>query len=105
MAPSAGHSAGFASRAKDDPDAPGHGDLESGRPVSRFAFSPAGVSRAMPLRATGPSVCYVRPFTRILDEIEPGWDCLLIARQGDGRKLPMSEVETAVNQLLSRAHT
>ena len=38
-----------------------------------------------------------------LDRIEPGWDCLLIARQSMA-SAPFGDVQSAILQLLERAH-
>ena len=71
------------------------------RPVSRFAISASrrvghAVSRNRAKRLLRAAV------HSNLTEIEPGWDCLLIARQGTPYA-SYGEVETAVKQLLSRA--
>jgi len=71
------------------------------RSESRFAFSASrrvgnAVSRNRAKRLLRAAV------HSNLTEIEPGWDCLFIAREGASRA-SYGEVETAVNQLLSRA--
>lgn len=71
------------------------------RPVSRFAISASrrvghAVSRNRAKRLLRAAV------HSNLTEIETGWDCLLIARQGTPYA-SYGEVETAVKQLLSRA--
>ncbi len=75
-------------------------DLDRGS-ESRFAFSASrrvgnAVSRNRAKRLLRSAV------HSNLTEIEPGWDCLFIAREGASRA-SYGEVETAVNQLLSRA--
>lgn len=71
------------------------------RPLSRFAVSAS--------RRVGPAVSRNRAKRLLraavhsnLTEIEPGWDCLLIARQSTPNA-SYGEVQTAVKQLLSRA--
>ena len=71
------------------------------RPLSRFAISASrrvghAVSRNRAKRLLRAAV------HSNLTEIEPGRDCLLIARQGTPHA-SYDEVETAVKQLLSRA--
>ena len=71
------------------------------RPISRFAFSASrrvghAVSRNRSKRLLRAAV------HSNLTKIEPGWDCLLIARQGTPHA-SFGEVETAVKLLLSRA--
>jgi ribonuclease P protein component len=70
-------------------------------PVSRFAISAS--------RRVGHAVARNRAKRLLraavhsnLTEIEPGWDCLLIARQGTPHA-SYDEVETAIKKLLSRA--
>lgn len=75
-------------------------DLDQ-RTDSRFAFSASrrvghAVSRNRAKRLLRAAVQ-----TRLVD-IEPGWDCLFIAREGTPHA-SFNEVETAVTQLLSRA--
>ena len=72
------------------------------RPLSRFAVSAS--------RRVGPAVSRNRAKRLLraavhsnLTEIESGWDCLFIARQRTPHA-SYGEVETAVKQLLSRAH-
>ena len=71
------------------------------RPLSRFAISASrrvghAVSRNRAKRLLRAAV------HSNLTEIEPGWDCLLIARQGTPHA-SYNEVESAAMQLLSRA--
>jgi len=73
----------------------------NGRPLSRFAFSASrrvghAVSRNRAKRLLRAAV-----FSN-LTEIEPGWDCLLIARERTP-DASYTEVQSAVKQLLSRA--
>lgn len=74
---------------------------QNGRSPSRFAFA-AG-------RHVGPAVArnrakrLLREAVRFhLGDIEPGWDCMLIARPG-AAAAGYLDVQTAVSQLLSRA--
>lgn len=71
------------------------------RPVTRFAFSASrrvghAVSRNRAKRLLRAAV------HSNLASIEPGWDCLFIARE-ETPQASFSEVERAVNQLLSRS--
>ena len=73
----------------------------NGRPLSRFAFSASrrvghAVSRNRAKRLLRAAV-----FSN-LTEIEPGWDCLLVARERTPHA-SYGEVQAAVEQLLSRA--
>ena len=74
----------------------------NGRPPSRFAV--AAGRRVGPAVARNRAKRLLREAVRShLDEIEPGWDCLLIARHG-AADATFLDVQTAVGQLLSRAH-
>jgi ribonuclease P protein component len=70
--------------------------------LSRFAFSAS--QRAGSAVARNRAKRLLREAVRAhLDHIEPGWDCLLIARQRT-TTANYVEVQTAVNELLTRAH-
>ncbi len=73
----------------------------TGRPLSRFAFVASkrvgnAVVRNRAKRLGRESV------HTLLEQIQPGWDCVFIARSNI-RESTLLEVETAVNQLLIRA--
>ena len=75
---------------------------QNGRTPSRFAF--AAGRRVGPAVARNRTKRLLREAVRSrLGDIEPGWDCLLIAREGLA-SAAYFDVQTAVNQLLARAH-
>jgi ribonuclease P protein component len=74
---------------------------QNGRPPSRFAF--AAGRRVGPAVARNRAKRLLREAVRShLGDIEPGWDCLLIARHGSADATYL-DLQTAVTQLLSRA--
>ena len=74
---------------------------QNGLPPSRFAFAASRRVGSAVVRNRAKRL--LREAVRIqLDEIEPGWDCLLIARQGTA-EAPFAEVKTAIFNLFTRA--
>ena len=84
-----------------NPDDTRVGDLDGVAPCSRFAFSASrrvgnAVKRNRAKRVLREAVRWH------LGEIEPGWDCLFIAR-AQTPDAAFADVEAAVSQLLTRA--
>jgi ribonuclease P protein component len=73
----------------------------NGRPLSRFAFSASRQVGHAVLRNRAKRLLRASVYSK-LAEVEPGWDCLLIARERTPHA-SYAEVEAAVAQLLSRA--
>ena len=69
--------------------------------VSRFAFSSSRHVGHAVARNRAKRLLRTAVHSNLAD-IAPGWDCLLIARQGTPHA-SYGEVETAVNQLLTRS--
>lgn len=85
-----------------DPDDPFEDSQHGVAACSRFAFSASRRVGNAVQRNRAKRV--LREAVRLhVHDIEPGWDCLFIAR-GQTPDAAFAEVETAVCQLLTRAH-